>query len=100
MYAIGGSEAPTIVSEGNVFTAPNKVNKEVTKRLQDGGGGGDPRTWNWASSGDLFLNGAFFIPSGAPMGSEVYQAVINGVTALPAYLVSAITADAGPLKLL
>ena len=29
MYAIGGSEEPTIVSEGNVFTAPNGVNKEV-----------------------------------------------------------------------
>lgn len=30
MYAIGGSEEPTIVSDGNVFTAPNGVNKEVS----------------------------------------------------------------------
>jgi hypothetical protein len=30
MYAIGGSEEPTIVSQGNVFTAPNGVNKEVS----------------------------------------------------------------------
>jgi len=32
MYAIGGSEEPTIVSQGNVFTAPNGVNKEVRFR--------------------------------------------------------------------
>lgn len=32
MYAIGGSEGPTIVSQGNVFTAPNGGNKEVCSR--------------------------------------------------------------------
>ncbi|KAG0562662.1 hypothetical protein KC19_9G163100 [Ceratodon purpureus] len=96
MYAIGGSEEPTIISEGNIFTAPNGVNKEVSKRLQDRGVG-DPRSWNWASSGDIFLNGAFFRASGAPLGSQVYSIAINDVAALPATMVATMTTDAGPL---
>lgn len=97
MYAIGGSEEPTIVSQGNVFTAPNGANKEVSKRLQDGGGGSDPLSWNWQSSGDIFLNGAFFRASGAPLASEVYATVMNDVNALPATMVATMTAHAGPL---
>ncbi|XP_073395839.1 probable pectate lyase 8 isoform X3 [Physcomitrium patens] len=96
MYAIGGSEGPTIVSQGNVFTAPNGGNKEVSKRLQDGDDG-SLSNWNWQSSGDVFLNGAFFTASGAPLGSQVYSTALNDVTALPATMVATITADAGPL---
>ncbi|KAF2570510.1 hypothetical protein F2Q70_00004947 [Brassica cretica] len=62
MYAIGGSAAPTINSQGNRFLAPNDhVFKEVTK-YEDA-----PQSkwlnWNWRSEGDLFLNGAFFTPA-------------------------------------
>ncbi|KAK9715161.1 hypothetical protein RND81_06G146700 [Saponaria officinalis] len=61
MYAIGGSAAPTIISQGNRFIAP-KSNKEVTKHF------GVPheewKKWNWTSAGDLLLNGARFTTSG------------------------------------
>jgi hypothetical protein len=33
IYAIGGSEGPTIVSEGNIFSAPNTRDKEVLLRI-------------------------------------------------------------------
>lgn len=29
MYAIGGSESPTVLSEGNVFNAPDGADKQV-----------------------------------------------------------------------
>jgi len=66
LYAIGGSAHPTIISQGNRFRPMNKPYvKEVTKR--------DYATkdvwmkWQWQSEGDLFLNGAFFTPSGPPL---------------------------------
>jgi len=70
---------------------------QVSKRLQDGRGNSDPLSWNWQSSGDIFLNGAFFRASGAPLTSEVYATAMNDVTALPATMVATMTADAGPL---
>ncbi|KAI6676801.1 hypothetical protein NL676_037597 [Syzygium grande] len=63
MYAIGGSQHPTIISQGNRFIAPpNVAAKEVTKRdyaTQD-----QWKNWLWKSEGDLMMNGAFFVPSG------------------------------------
>ncbi|KAJ8424358.1 hypothetical protein Cgig2_023363 [Carnegiea gigantea] len=63
-YAIGGSAAPTINNQGNRFLAADeRFNKEVTKRENT------PeyiwKKWNWRSEGDLFLNRAYFIPSGS-----------------------------------
>ncbi|KAA8533245.1 hypothetical protein F0562_033222 [Nyssa sinensis] len=59
MYAIGGSAAPTINSQGNRFMAPNdRFNKEVTKHEE--AAESEWRKWNWRSEGDLMLNGAFF----------------------------------------
>ncbi|KAG0592696.1 hypothetical protein M758_1G265900 [Ceratodon purpureus] len=95
MYAIGGSEDPTFLSEGNRFVASDA--KEVTKRVDDGGkdyGGED--NWNWASNGDLFLNGAIFKSSGASDGASVYN-MATSLSARPASLVESITSDSGPL---
>ncbi|XP_048137070.1 pectate lyase-like [Rhodamnia argentea] len=63
MYAIGGSQHPTIISQGNRFIAPpNAAAKEVTKR--DYATEGQWKNWLWKSEGDLMLNGAFFTTSG------------------------------------
>ncbi|KAL6861517.1 hypothetical protein ACP4OV_017217 [Aristida adscensionis] len=63
MYAIGGSKAPTIISQGNRFRALDDRNyKEVTKREYTPYA--EYKNWVWKSQQDLFLNGAFFNQSG------------------------------------
>ncbi|KAI3516383.1 hypothetical protein L1887_15298 [Cichorium endivia] len=63
MYAIGGSMNPTIVSQGNRFRASDNVHaKEVTHR--DHFPQKVWKHWKWRTVNDLFLNGAFFVPSG------------------------------------
>ncbi|BBN03969.1 pectate lyase [Marchantia polymorpha subsp. ruderalis] len=84
MYAIGGSGQPTINSEGNYFDAGGV--KEVTKHLEDGG--------DYRSNGDIFLNGAYFTPSGASTSSPLY-ARARSYSALPASQVPRIV-SAGP----
>lgn len=65
MYAIGGSQHPTIISQGNRFIAPpNLAAKEVTKR--DYATEDQWKNWLWKSEGDLMMNGAFFVSSGNP----------------------------------
>ncbi|KAF6159948.1 hypothetical protein GIB67_033032 [Kingdonia uniflora] len=65
MYAIGGSQQPTIISQGNRFIAPpNLAAKEVTKR--DYATESEWKKWTWRSEGDLMMNGAFFVQSGNP----------------------------------
>ncbi|KAI9111969.1 hypothetical protein K1719_017659 [Acacia pycnantha] len=63
MYAIGGSQHPTVISEGNRFIAPNNnFAKEITKREYS------PesvwKNWQWRSVNDLLMNGATFTESG------------------------------------
>lgn len=97
MYAIGGSENPTINSEGNHFVAGNF--KEVTKRIPDDGSNiAGWESWNWRSSGDLFENGAYFTDSGSQGGTSLY-AKATSFSARPAVMVAAMTNDAGPLML-
>lgn len=63
MYAIGGSSAPTILSQGNRFIAPNEMAaKEVTHR--DYAMPQEWSRWRWTSEKDLFMNGATFLQSG------------------------------------
>ncbi|CAN0924154.1 Probable pectate lyase P59 [Linum grandiflorum] len=74
MYAIGGSNRPTIISQGNRFIAPQNIAaKEVTKR--DYAQPAEWKHWDWISQGDLMMNGAFFVPSGNPQ-------VVNKITKL------------------
>ena len=98
LYAIGGSEDPTILSQGNHFNAAST--KEVTKRIDDGGPTfGGWQKWNWASSGDVFLGGAFFTGSGAAASSSGVYAKAFSTSSRPATIVPAITKSAGPLSL-
>uniref|UniRef100_A0ACD5TK95 Uncharacterized protein n=1 Tax=Avena sativa TaxID=4498 RepID=A0ACD5TK95_AVESA len=89
-YAIGGSAAPTILSQGNRFYADKE--KEVTKRDGDAPES-EWRNWSWISNGDLMLNGAFFTASGRP-GLEAEDPSF----AKPVSLVAQMTASAGPLS--
>ncbi|KAK4386713.1 putative pectate lyase 17 [Sesamum angolense] len=93
MYAIGGSADPTILSEGNYFVASNDpYAKQVTKRETYDGW----KSWKWRSTNDVFVNGAYFVPSG--WGSCAPNYVTSQYFgAAPGSLVPALTSDAGPL---
>ncbi|KAH0897253.1 hypothetical protein HID58_046821, partial [Brassica napus] len=94
MYAIGGSAAPTINSQGNRFLAPNDhVFKEVTK--YEDAPQSKWKKWNWRSEGDLFLNGAFFTPAGGRASSSYAKA--SSLSARPSALVASVTGNAGAL---
>ncbi|CAA6659612.1 unnamed protein product [Spirodela intermedia] len=81
MYAVGGSGNPTINSQGNRFLAPNNASAR--------------RSWNWRSEGDLFLNGAYFTPSG--VGASSTYARASSLGARSSSLIGMITARAGAL---
>ncbi|CAN1312822.1 Probable pectate lyase 5, partial [Linum perenne] len=94
MYAIGGSAAPTINSQGNRFLASDRrFNKEVTKH--EIAPESEWKKWNWRSQGDLFLNGAFFTKTGAGASSSYARA--SSLGAKPSSVVASITAGAGTL---
>ncbi|CAM9001328.1 unnamed protein product [Rhodiola kirilowii] len=95
MYAIGGSAAPTINSQGNRFLAPNiQFSKEVTKH--EDAPESEWKNWNWRSEGDLLLNDAFFTPSGSESSSSYARA--SSLGARPASLVGTLTTAAGALN--
>lgn len=100
MYAIGGSQNPTILSEGNRFMAPDASDaKEVTKRVADGGNDyGGWENWNWRSRGDTFLNGAFFTDSGSSNVDSSLYAKATSFSAKPSSYVETLTANAGPFQ--
>ncbi|KAG0577661.1 hypothetical protein KC19_5G170800 [Ceratodon purpureus] len=98
-YAIGGSCDPTILSQGNIFVAA-KAKKEVTNRIIEVScnGYGDWKEWHWTSSGDIFENDAYFVPSGEQdVSSNAYQNA-RSFNVRSAPLVPAMTKDAGPLN--
>ncbi|CAH9130024.1 unnamed protein product [Cuscuta epithymum] len=73
MYAIGGSDNPTINSQGNRFIAPNEDEfKEVTKRIDTNKD--EWKGWNWRTQGDMLVNGAVFVPSGDGLSNVFTQA--------------------------
>jgi pectate lyase len=53
------------------------------------------KNWNWRSTGDLMLNGAFFTPSGAGASSSYAKA--SSLGARPSSLVGTLTYSAGAL---
>ncbi|KAI5078350.1 hypothetical protein GOP47_0006021 [Adiantum capillus-veneris] len=96
MYAIGGSAAPTINSKGNRYTAPaNRFAKSVTMRI--GAPEGEWERWDWRSEGDMFVNGAYFTPSGAGGMSTNYEKAAS-IGPKSSSLVSILTANAGVLS--
>ncbi|KAG6665583.1 hypothetical protein I3843_02G148300 [Carya illinoinensis] len=94
MYAIGGSANPTINSQGNRYNAPPDQNaKEVTKRVDTDQN--EWTSWNWRSEGDIMVNGAFFVPSGAGLGPQ--YAMASSVEPKAAGLIDQLTMNAGVL---
>lgn len=97
LYAIGGSEAPTILSQGNLFNAYNS-GKQVSKRINDGGPSfGSPTNWNWKSDGDEFQSGAYFSSEPMKWSAESYAKTVSA-SARPASAVPTMTKDAGLLN--
>ncbi|EOY03379.1 hypothetical protein QUC31_017754 [Theobroma cacao] len=97
MYAIGGSQHPTIISQGNRFIAPNDPwAKEITNRNYA------PesvwRHWVWRSEGDLFMNGAFFRTSGPPAPPHLKYNKLQMIKAKPATFVRRLTRFSGALN--
>ncbi|CAI9109631.1 OLC1v1009490C1 [Oldenlandia corymbosa var. corymbosa] len=99
MYAIGGSHAPTIISQGNRYIAPVTEKfeslREVTHR--DNAPESEWSKWTWVTDGDLFQNGAKFVPSGNPNGAKLYAA-LELIRPAPASQVAVLTKDAGFLR--
>ncbi|CAL1386980.1 unnamed protein product [Linum trigynum] len=94
MYAIGGSASPTINSQGNRYIAPADADaKEVTKRVDTSE---DWTNWNWRTDGDIMVNGAFFVPSGAGMSVQYEKA--SSLDPKSAGLVDQLTLNAGVLS--
>ncbi|KAL0407245.1 UNVERIFIED_CONTAM: putative pectate lyase 16 [Sesamum latifolium] len=101
MYAIGGSADPTISVKATTFLLQmtlmlNRLNilggGQVTKRETYDGW----KSWKWRSTKDVFVNGAYFVPSG--WGSCAPNYVTSQYFgAAPGSLVPALTSDAGPL---
>ncbi|EEF28369.1 probable pectate lyase 13 [Ricinus communis] len=92
MYAIGGSANPTINSQGNRYVAPADPNaKEVTKRVETDEK--DWADWNWRTDGDVLINGAFFVPSGAGLSAQYAKA--SSVEPKSAALITQLTLNAG-----
>ncbi|XP_031117608.1 probable pectate lyase P56 [Ipomoea triloba] len=95
MYAVGGSAGATIISQGNRYIAPPGLYfKEVTHRdWPDDSWKG----WTWVSDSDLFMNGAFFLPSGDPAGAQKYG-LLDLVEKMPGSAVGRITRFSGALS--
>ncbi|KAM3241207.1 hypothetical protein ACQJBY_054297 [Aegilops geniculata] len=94
MYAIGGSSAPTILSQGNRYRAPpNMAAKEATKR--EYAAESEWKNWVWVSEGDLMVNDAYFTTSGGKIAQK-----LNGKDVIkpkPGEYVRRLTRFAGPL---
>ncbi|XP_047951064.1 probable pectate lyase P59 [Salvia hispanica] len=97
MYAIGGSSAPTIISQGNRFTASsNPQTKEVTKREK--ATEAEWKKWTWVSEGDVLLGGAVFVSSGDQGWAKKHPEVYDKIQAAPGTNVEQMTKFAGALE--
>ncbi|OMO77451.1 Pectate lyase/Amb allergen [Corchorus olitorius] len=96
MYAIGGSQHPTIISQGNRYIAPDDPKaKEITNRNY--GTEEEYRTWVWRSEGDMFLNGAHFKTSGPAAPPKLTYNKLEMIKAKPATFVRRLTRFSGAL---
>nr|P40973.1 RecName: Full=Pectate lyase; Flags: Precursor [Lilium longiflorum]AAA33398.1 pectate lyase [Lilium longiflorum]CAA78976.1 pectate lyase [Lilium longiflorum] len=95
MYAVGGSQHPTIISQGNRYIAPHiEAAKEVTKR--DYAEPAEWSKWTWKSQGDLFVSGAFFVESGGPFENKYSKKDL--IKAKPGTFVQRLTRFSGALN--
>jgi hypothetical protein len=82
-----------------MFTKVLTTKLQVTKRVADGGNDyGGWENWNWRSSGDMFLNGAFFTDSGSSNVDSSLYAKATSFAAKPSSSVGTLTANAGPFQ--
>ncbi|KAL0335645.1 UNVERIFIED_CONTAM: Pectate lyase [Sesamum radiatum] len=96
MYAIGGSQHPTILSQGNRFVAPdNPFAKEVTKR--EYATESVWKNWVWKSEGDILSNGAFFVQSG-DVAHHKFAKGPDMVSPKPGGFASKLSQFSGPLN--
>lgn len=97
IYAIAGSEGPTILSQGNIFNAYTG-SKQVTKRINDGGHSfGGPKNWNCKSEDDRFVSGAYCTSVPMKWSYQSYSKTAS-CAARPATMVSRMVRGAGPLS--
>ncbi|CAL0330946.1 unnamed protein product [Lupinus luteus] len=95
MYAIGGSQNPTIISEGNRFIGPDNINaKQVTKREYVTESVW--KNWQWRSINDELMNGAYFLQSGAELKDRPFSRM-DIITAKPGTYVGRLTRYSGKL---
>lgn len=69
-------------------------NVKVTKRMDKSPAA---KNWKWSTNKDVFINGAFFVPSGGPGVPPPYAAG-QAFPVAPGAQVPALTASAGPLS--
>nr|XP_043639727.1 pectate lyase 1-like [Erigeron canadensis] len=95
-YAIGGSSAPTILSQGNRFKAPDDAAKKNVVVRADAPES-ESMQWNWRTEKDVLENGAIFTPSGSDpqMTSEQQNCLIP---AEPGESAQKLTSAAGVLS--
>ncbi|KAM7267428.1 hypothetical protein ACFE04_009594 [Oxalis oulophora] len=97
MYAIGGSQHPTIISQGNRFIAQESVHtKEITKReyaMEE-----EWKHWVWKSEGDLMMNGAYFVESGDQNMKTDSFSKLQLIKSKPGTHVTRLTRYAGALR--
>ncbi len=97
IYTIGGSEDPTILSEGNHFY-PAAGTKQVTKRISDSGSNyRSLNSWNWKSVGDVFLRGSYFLQSGPLLPPRPCKPRLSVSQLVQASLLPQMTQDTAPL---
>lgn len=95
MYAIGGSQKPTIISQGNRFVAPPMPEaKGVTMRFN--ATEEEWRNWNWRSEDDLFENGAIFVESGQKVNPQFSS--MEFIQAEPGSMAERLTSNSGYLN--
>ncbi|KAD3642220.1 hypothetical protein R6Q59_004847 [Mikania micrantha] len=95
-YAIGGSSAPTILSQGNKFLAPDDATKKNVLVRADAPES-EYMTWNWRSEKDSLENGAIFLASGSdPSLTGEQQGLM--IQAEPGESVPQLTSSAGVLS--
>lgn len=97
MYAIGGSNNPTILSQGNVFVASdNPFAKEVGHRVY--ATVEEWSKWTWCSDRDIYKNGAIFTTSGDCNPENIARlASLDGVAAEDGSFTKKLTRYAGVL---
>ncbi|KAL6604444.1 hypothetical protein ACP70R_042871 [Stipagrostis hirtigluma subsp. patula] len=93
MYAIGGGDNPTIISQGNRYIAPpNMAAKVITKHYAEPG---EWKNWVWHSEDDELMNGAIFEISGGAIPRNINKD--EWIKPKPGSYVKRLTRNAGTL---